>query len=89
MQRFRVDLKTFLGLSMPNQCCHAVRKLIFGRFLGGIFGQETPNLIDPYIYVVLPYYMICTQCFMLNLTLTSRQHLLAYYFLLHKSKRQS
>jgi len=50
MQRFRVDLKTFLGLAMPNQCCHAVRKLIFGRFLGGIFGQETPNLIDLYIY---------------------------------------
>ena len=48
MQRFRVDLKTFLGLAMPNQCCHAV-KLIFGGFVGGIFGQETPNLIDPYI----------------------------------------
>jgi len=30
--------------------------------MGGIFGQETPNLIDPYIYIVLPYYMICTCC---------------------------
>jgi len=49
MQRFRVDLKTFLGLAMPNQCCHAVRKYIFVAFVGGIFGQETPNLIDPYI----------------------------------------
>jgi len=48
MQRFRVDLKTFLGLAMPNQWCHAVRKEIFDGFLGGIFGQETPNLIDPY-----------------------------------------
>ena len=26
MQRFRVDLKTFLGLAMPNQCFYAVRK---------------------------------------------------------------
>jgi len=26
MQRFRVDLKTFLGLAMPSQCCHAVKK---------------------------------------------------------------
>jgi len=26
MQRFRVDLKTFLGLAMPKQCCHAVKK---------------------------------------------------------------
>jgi len=24
MQRFRVDLKTFLGLAMPNQCCQKV-----------------------------------------------------------------
>ena len=24
MQRFRVDLETFLGLAMPNQYCHAV-----------------------------------------------------------------
>jgi len=49
MQRFRVDLKTFLGLAMPNQCVYAVRKQIFGGVLVGIFGQETPNLTDPYI----------------------------------------
>ena len=47
MQRFRVDLKTFLGLAMPSQCCHAVTKWIFGWFVGG-FGQEMPNLNDPY-----------------------------------------
>ena len=35
MQRFRVDLKTFSGLAMPNQCCHAVTKLISGWFVGG------------------------------------------------------
>jgi len=45
MQRFRVDLKTFLGLAMPNQCFCAVKKFIFGGFLGGIFGQEIPNPI--------------------------------------------
>ena len=56
MQRFRVDLKTFLGLAMSNNCCHAVTKLMFGGFLGRIFGQETPNLVDQYI--VQPYYMI-------------------------------
>ena len=49
MQRFRVDLKTFLGLAMPNQYYHAVRKLILGWFVGGIFGQKTPNLNDPYV----------------------------------------
>ena len=26
MQRFRVYLKAFLGLTIPNQCCHAVTK---------------------------------------------------------------
>jgi len=58
MQWFRVDLKTFLGLDMPNQCCHAVKKLMFGRFLVG-FLAKNPNLNDPYIYtVVLLYYMI-------------------------------
>ena len=47
MQWFRVDLKTFLGLTMPNQCCHAITKLILG---GEIFRQEIPNLNDPCIY---------------------------------------
>jgi len=37
MQRFRVDLKTFLGLAMPNQYCHAITKLILDWFVGGIF----------------------------------------------------
>ena len=53
MQRFRVDMKTFLGLAMPNQYCHVVRKLILGWFVGEVFGQETPNLNDPYIIVLL------------------------------------
>ena len=46
MQRFRVDLKAFLGSTMPNQCCHAVTKLMF---VSGIFRQENPNLCDTYI----------------------------------------
>ena len=48
MKRFRVGLNTFLGLAMPN---HAAKlsKSKSGGLLGGIFGQETPNLIDPYI----------------------------------------
>ena len=59
MKRFRVNLKTFLGLAMSIQWCHAVTKLILGWFVGKIFGQETPNLNDPYIHcIVLPYYVI-------------------------------
>ena len=50
MKRFRVDLKTFLGLAMSNQCCHAVTKLIFGGFLGGILKPLT-LLIPIYIYI--------------------------------------
>ena len=49
MQRFRVDLKTFLGLVMAIQYCHAVTKQIFARFVCGLFGQETPKLSDLYI----------------------------------------
>ena len=47
MQRLRVE--DILGLAMPNQSCHAVRKQIFGGFVGEIFWQETPNHNDPYI----------------------------------------
>ena len=65
MKRFTVDLKTFLGLAMSNQCCHAVTKLILGLLVGGItklilgllvggiFRQETPNLNDPYSTTIL------------------------------------
>ena len=47
MQWFKVDLKTFLGLDMPNQCCHAVKKFIFGGFLGGFFGNKPQTLMIP------------------------------------------
>ena len=50
MQQFRVELKTFWGLGMPNQYCHVVSKLILSWFIGRIFRQETHNLNDPYMY---------------------------------------
>jgi len=56
MQKFRVDLKTFLGLAMPNQCCHVIIKLILGWLVGVIFRQETPNLNDPNIYSITVLY---------------------------------
>ena len=32
MEGFRIDLKTFLGLAMPNQYCQKVNiKLVLGR----------------------------------------------------------
>jgi len=43
-----VDLKTFLGLALPNQSCNKV-KLILSWFWGNILGQEIPNFHDPYI----------------------------------------
>ena len=58
MQRFRVDLKTFLGLAMPNQYSQTVRKQISNWFWGDNFGPKSPNFHDPYTYIVLLYYMI-------------------------------
>ena len=55
MQWFRVDLKTFLGLAMPNQYSQTVRKQILSWFWGDNFGPKSPNLP---IYIVLLYYMI-------------------------------
>ena len=49
MQQLRVDLKTFLGLAMPNQYSQTVKKQILSWFWGDNLGQEIPNLHDPYI----------------------------------------
>jgi len=60
-----VDIKTFLGLAMPNQSCHKVNiKLVFW---GDILGQEIPNLHDTYIQYMINYlkqiiYLQGTQC---------------------------
>ena len=50
MQKLSIDLKTFLSLVMPSQCCYAVKKEMFGWLVGEIFGEETQNLHDSYVY---------------------------------------
>jgi len=50
MQRFRVDLKTSLGLAMPNQYSQTVGKQISSWFWGDNFRPKFPNLHDPYIW---------------------------------------
>ena len=45
MQGFRVDMKTFSGLAMPNQCCHVVTELISGWFVGGISGKKPQTVM--------------------------------------------
>ena len=52
MEVFRIDLKTFLGLAMPNQYSQTVRKQISSWFWGDNFGPKSPNLHDPYIIQV-------------------------------------
>ena len=52
MQSFRVDLKTFLGLAMSNQYCHAVRSKYLVDFLVGFLGKKIKTLLIPiYIYI--------------------------------------
>ena len=52
MQRFRVDLKTFLGLAMPNQCSESK---YLADFLVGFLGKkpQTLTLIPIYSTTVL------------------------------------
>jgi len=47
MQQFRVNLKAPLSLAMPNQCCHAVTKLILGWLVGGISSKKSQTLMIP------------------------------------------
>ena len=76
MKRLKVDLKTFLGLAMSNQCCHAVTKLILGWFVGGIFGQET--LMIPMHSTTILYDTTCVEVqrcrlvFIMHLFLTGK-----------------
>ena len=55
MQTFRVDLKTLLGLVLPNQRCHVVVRKNRGRFLGYIISQIalTPSMSLIYSTIVL------------------------------------
>ena len=41
MQQFKVDLKTFLGLAMPNQYSQTVRKQTSSWFQGDNFGPKS------------------------------------------------
>ena len=50
MQWFRVDLKAFLGLAMPNHYSQTVRKQIPSWFWGDNFGPKSPNLYMIPIY---------------------------------------
>jgi len=56
LEGFRVNLKTFLGLAMPNQCCQTVVKEMWGWFWGGIFRQN----LDPYYTVLLSCIISCS-----------------------------
>ena len=55
MEWFRINLKTFLGLAWPNQCCLTVRKQILSYVWSYILGLKIPNLHDPYTCTVLLY----------------------------------
>jgi len=57
IQRFRVNLKTSLGLAMPNQYSQTVRKQISSWFWGDNLGQNPQTFMIP-IYIVLLYCMI-------------------------------
>ena len=58
MQRFRVDLKTFLGLVMPNQSCHAQCQKV-AKYLVDIFmGFLSKKLKTLFIPILLSYYMM-------------------------------
>ena len=88
MQRFRVDLKTFLGLAMPNQCCHAITKLILGWFFKWDFrSKKIPNL---WCELILNDNLLCHHKFIIGnkaKKIHSLIHILLqlhFLFILHK-----
>ena len=50
VEGFRINLKTFLGLAMPNQYSQTLRKLISSWFWGDNFGPKSPNLHTTVLY---------------------------------------
>ena len=60
MQRFRVDLKTFLGLAIPNHCSHAVKNIYLAGLYVGFLSKKPPNLNDPYtirgVFFMMTYF---------------------------------
>ena len=50
VEGFGIDLKTFLGLAMPNQYSPKLSESKYhAGFWGDNFGPKSPNLHDPYI----------------------------------------
>ena len=66
MEGFRIDLKTFLGLAMPNQCSESKYQAGFGVIIWGqntltfMIHNSTTDNYDPYwqvTYVQLSIYI--------------------------------
>ena len=55
---FRVNLKTLLGLVLPNEYCHVVVRKNRGRFLGYIMSQIAPTPSMSLIYSTIVLYDI-------------------------------
>ena len=55
MQRFRVDMKTFLCLAMPNQYSQTVRKQISSWFWGDNLGQNPQTFLIPIYSTTILY----------------------------------
>ena len=53
---FRVDLKTLLGLVLPNQYCHVVVRKNRGKFLGYIIPWIAPTPLMSLIYSIIVLY---------------------------------
>jgi len=49
MKEFRIDLKTFLGLAMPNQYSQSKYQAGFWMIT---FGRKSPNLHNPYMVLI-------------------------------------
>ena len=47
MQRFRVDLKTFLGLAMPNNAAMLSKSKYLADFLVEFLGKKPQTLLIP------------------------------------------
>ena len=54
MEGFRIDLKTFLGLAMPNQYCLTLKMYRYQVGFGVISLDQNPQTLN----LVLPYYMM-------------------------------
>ena len=53
---FQVDLKTLLGLVLPNQYCHVIVRKNCGRFLGYIISRIAPTPLMSLIYSTIVLY---------------------------------